>query len=148
MSNSTKTQEQTQKKTRSIEEIVSYARQELLAAQIEGDLERVLEIRGKTLAPFIGLIQLGEEITEWVKAQKFPQGTYGSTYLVKIADEMRSDFNHPALIDLLEEGGYDLKEYAKADTTKQVVKDLIINNPHLNLAPKSKAIKKHSFKPF
>lgn len=137
-----------EKTTTQIEAIVHRARKQIEEAKKVNDVDEILAIRGKLLAPFISILNLSDEIEGYIKDLKLPKGTYGISYTVRVSDENRRKVNDKAIFTFIEkELGLDPLDYAKADTTNQVVKDLLEEHTDQLIESYTK-IKKHSFKPF
>ena len=137
-----------EKTTTQIEAIVHRARKQIEEAKKVNDVAEILAIRGKLLAPFISILNLSDEIEGYIKDLKLPKGTYGISYTVRVSDENRRKVNDKAIFTFIEkELGLDPLDYAKADTTNQVVKDLLEEHTDQLIDSYTK-IKKHSFKPF
>lgn len=137
-----------EKTTSQIEAIVHRARKQIEEAKKVNDVDEILAIRGKLLAPFISILNLSDEIEGYIKDSKLPKGTYGISYTVRVSDENRRKVNDKAIFTFIEkELGLDPLDYAKADTTNQVVKDLLEEHAD-QLIESYTQIKKHSFKPF
>lgn len=137
-----------EKTTSQIEAIVHRARKQIEEAKKVNDVDEILAIRGKLLAPFISILNLSDEIEGYIKDLKLPKGTYGISYIVRVSDEYRRKVNDKAIFTFIEkELGLDPLDYAKADTTNQVVKDLLEEHTDQLIDSYTK-IKKHSFKPF
>ena len=137
-----------EKTTSQIEAIVHRARKQIEEAKKVNDVDEILAIRGKLLAPFISILNLSDEIEGYIKDLKLPKGTYGISYTVRVSDENRRKVNDKAIFTFIEkELGLDPLDYAKADTTNQVVKDLLEEHTDQLIESYTK-IKKHSFKPF
>lgn len=137
-----------EKTTTQIEAIVHRARKQIEEAKKVNDVDEILAIRGKLLAPFISILNLSDEIEGYIKDLKLPKGTYGISYTVRVSDENRRKVNDKAIFTFIEkELGLDPLDYAKADTTNQVVKDLLEEHTDQLIDSYTK-IKKHSFKPF
>lgn len=140
--------EKKKKTTSQIEAIVHRARKQIEEAKKVNDVDEILAIRGKLLAPFISILNLSDEIEGYIKDLKLPKGTYGISYIVRVSDENRRKVNDKAIFTFIEkELGLDPLDYAKADTTNQVVKDLLEEHTDQLIDSYTK-IKKHSFKPF
>lgn len=137
-----------EKTTTQIEAIVHRARKQIEEAKKVNDVDEILAIRGKLLAPFISILNLSDEVEGYIKDLKLPKGTYGISYTVRVSDENRRKVNDKAIFTFIEkELGLDPLDYAKADTTNQVVKDLLEEHTDQLIESYTK-IKKHSFKPF
>lgn len=137
-----------EKTTTQIEAIVHRARKQIEEAKKVNDVDEILAIRGKLLAPFISILNLSDEIEGYIKDLKLPKGTYGVSYIVRVSDENRRKVNDKAIFTFIEkELGLNPLDYAKADTTNQVVKDLLEEHTDKLIDSYTK-IKKHSFKPF
>lgn len=137
-----------EKTTSQIEAIVHRARKQIEEAKKVNDVDEILAIRGKLLAPFISILNLSDEIEGYIKDLKLPKGTHGISYIVRVSDEYRRKVNDKAIFTFIEkELGLDPLDYAKADTTKEVVKSLLEQHTDQMVESYTK-IKKHSFKPF
>lgn len=130
-----------------IEAIVHRARKQIEEAKKVNDVDEILAIRGKLLAPFISILNLSDEIEGYIKDLKLPKGTYGTSYIVRVSDENRRNPDHQKIFTALQGLGLDPLDYAKVDTTFDVVKDLMNEKPSELVGSYTK-IKKHSFKPF
>lgn len=103
-----------------------------ISAHVDKDtynaLVEVLSIRGQLMERFKGVFNILETIETNIKNKKFPVGTYGMAFPLKVTMVQKTVVNTDLIVKAIEDAGLDIKDYSVLDLKNKYVEDLIKNN--------------------
>ena len=104
----------------------------------------LLNMRGKLLDKFKPIIKTIERVEDEIKALKLPEGDYGMTYPLKVADTETKVLKTDVIFKLIQKQGEDPINHMKVDTGSSLVKKILEDYPESYITKPGS--KKHYFK--